>query len=260
MGNGLTSKWGGAYLKTIERLGNVSTICGDINLLFKIDDWINERKIVIPFDGNPECSPKAFFDLYAKWGRQKPAKPSVRDAGLPRPLDGIEVPLKHTRHLTTRFFRLAAGRDELHLPAENGSLDFGYGPKDPVGRSDGFAALFKAVPRPFNGKTCYQIRCYGTNCVLRTCWLEGGNGDTLCAHPGGGLIEGVCRENGKYRYGQDQDGDGLWEVEEVRGGFTFRSCATGKYLGGPSAKQSQVPVVWECTTRAVPPKKSGGRK
>ena len=259
-GTASTSKWGGAYLKMIERLGNVSTICGDINLLFKIDDWINEKKIVIPFDGNPECSPKAFFDLYEKWGKMKPAKPSVRDANMPRSLDGVEVTLKYTRHLTTRFFRMATGNDELRLPAKDGSLDFGYGPKNPVGRSDGFAALFKAVPHKSNDKTCYQIRCYGNNCVLRTCWLEGGNGDTLCAHPGGGLIEGVCRENGKHRYGQDQDGDGLWEVEEVKGGFTFRSCATGKYLGGPSARQSQTPVVWECTTRAVPSKKSGGRK
>ena len=186
----------------------------------------------------------------------KPAKPAVRDANMPKPLEGIEIPLKHTRHLTTRYFRMTTGKDELHLPAANGSLDFGYGPKNPVGRSDGFAALFKAVPQKVGEKTYYQLRCHNANCVLRTSWLEGGNGDTLCVNPGGGLIEGVCRENGKHRFGQDRDYDGVWEVEEVRGGFTFRNLATGKYLGGSSDRQSEKHVVWECTTRAVPPKKS----
>lgn len=254
-GTASTSKWGNAYLATIERLGNVSTICGDINLLFKIDDWLKEKKITIPFDGNPECSPRAFFDLYAKWGKQKPAKPSVREANRPRPLDGIEVPLKHVRHLTTRFFRMSQGNEELHIPAEGGSLDFGYGPKSPVGRSEGFAALFKAVPRKEGDKTYYQLRCYDTNTLLRTSWLDGGNGDTLCVNPHGGLIVGVCRENGNHRYGQDQANDGLWEVTEGKVGFTFRNVATGKYLGEPQERLSQKPVSWTCVTRAVPPKK-----
>ena len=90
----------------------------------------------------------------------------------------VERCLDYFDRLTTRHFRLATGNDELHIPAPNGSLDFG----------------------------------------------------------------------------QDQDGDGLWEVAEVPGGFTFKNRATGKYLGGPSSGQSQTPVVWECTTRAVPPK------
>ena len=253
-GTASTSKWGGAYLKTIERLGNVSTICGDINLLFKIDDWLKDGRIVVPFDGNPECSPKAFFDLYAKWGRQKPAPPAVRDRRLPKPLEGEEVPLRHARHLTTRFFRLATGSEELHLPAAGASLDFTYGEKRPVGAETEFAALFKAVPHTIDGKECVQLRCYDRTGVLRTSWLEGGNGDTLSAHPGGGLIVGVCRANGPHRYGQDADGDGLWEVAEVVGGFTFRNRATGRYLGGPSARQSDHPVTWTCVTRAVRPK------
>ena len=249
-GTASTSKWGGAYLKTIERLGNVSTICGDINLLFKIDDWLKDGRIVVPF----ECSPKAFFDLYAKWGRQKPAPPAVRDRRLPKPLEGEEVPLRHARHLTTRFFRLATGSEELHLPAAGASLDFTYGEKRPVGAETEFAALFKAVPHTIDGKECVQLRCYDRTGVLRTSWLEGGNGDTLSAHPGGGLIVGVCRANGPHRYGQDADGDGLWEVAEVVGGFTFRNRATGRYLGGPSARQSDHPVTWTCVTRAVRPK------
>ena len=67
-------------------------------------------------------------------------------------------------------------------------------------------------------------------------------------------IEGTCRANGKYAFGQDRAGDGLWEVAEVKGGFTFRNKASGLYLGGPSARHSRTPVTWECVTRAVRPK------
>ena len=256
-GTASTSKWGGAYLRTIERLGNVSTICGDIGLLFKIDDWVKGGKIVVPFDGNPECSPKAFFDLYAKWGRLKPAKPEVRDRGVPKELKGDEIPLKYVRHLTTRLFRLANGGEELHISSErNGSWNFDYGERRPVGRGGEFASLFKAVPHEVDGKTYYQLRCYDDKGLLRMSGLDGGNGDSLNAHPDGrSLIEGACRANGKFPFGQDADFDGLWEIAEVNGGFTFRNKARGVYLGGSSARQSRDPVVWACTTRAVRPRR-----
>jgi hypothetical protein len=160
------------------------------------------------------------------------------------------------RHLKTRFFRMTTGGDELHITAErNGSWDFSYGERKPVGRNAEFAALFKGVPHVVDGKTYWQLRCYDMQCELRTSGLDWGNGDSLCAHPDGrSLIEGTCRANGKFAFGQDRDGDGLWEVAEVKGGFTFRNKASGLYLGGPSARHSRTPVTWECVTRAVRPK------
>ena len=256
-GTASTSKWGNSYLKAIERLGNVSTICGDINLLFRIDDWLKEGKIVVPFDGNPECSPKAFFDLYARWGKAAPAKPAVRDRGMTSQLAGEEVPLRYVRHLTTRFFRMTTHGEELRARgARDGSWDLHYGDVRPVGRNTEFAALFKAVPHEVDGRTLYQLRCYDDKCVLRTSGLDGGNGDSLNAHPDGrSIIEGACRENGKFRFGQDGDYDGLWEIAESGGGFTFKNRARGTYLGGSSQRQSQEPVVWSCTTRAVRPRR-----
>lgn len=253
-GTASTSKWGNAYLETLERLGNVSTICGDVNTLFGIDAWLKEGKIKVAFEGNPECSGKALFDLYARWAKAKPAKPAARNGGLPHRLEGDEIVLKKTRHLTTRLFRLATGRDELHIRAEGNGWDFSYGDKWAVGRSGENAALFKAVPHEVEGKTYYQIRCYRENGVLRLSGLDGGNGDSLfVGKDGRGLYEGTCRANGKVRFGQDVDFDALWEIAEVDGGFTFRNKANGRYLGDRDNRQSETPVVWECATRAVRP-------
>ena len=75
-----TASWGKAYLGMIERFGNISTICGDSHLYYDIDEYLKSGKFKVKFDGNPECSPKAFYDLYNRWyhePRRKPAREAI---------------------------------------------------------------------------------------------------------------------------------------------------------------------------------------
>ena len=248
-----SSKWGKAYFAMLERLGNVSTICGDSHLYYDIDEYMKTGKVKVKFDGNPECSPQAFFDLYRRWALAKRERPYDRDRNLPRPLLGSEVPLKTVRHLTSFLFRLTNPEEqELNICGlRNGSWGFNFGCPVPVGRNASNAALFKAWPVVVDGQTHYSLRCYDIKGVVRCSGLDGGNGDAVCAGKDwNGYNEGSLRATSRFKYGHEQDYDGLWDIAAVPGGFTFRNVAKGCYLGTRENPQSPDPVVWTALTRA----------
>ncbi|MGN0854493.1 MAG: family 43 glycosylhydrolase [Kiritimatiellia bacterium] len=252
-GTGSTSQWGNAYLSLLERLGNISTLTGGIDLYFDIGAYLKTGQLHVGYEGNPECCAKAFWDLGAKWAKEKKVAPVERDANMPKLLSGEEVVLKDVAALTQHLFRLSVDGWELHQPlAQGNSHDFRYGPAMPVARNSIYAALFRAERLQVDGKTYYRLRNYDNHGVLRHGNLDWGNGDALCVTPDDTrYICGVVRENWNYAYGQDRPKDGLWEIAPVDGGFTFRNAANGKYLGTHTNCVATEPVVWTCTTRMV---------
>lgn len=246
-----SSKWGKAYFDLLETFGNISTIAGDSYIYYDIDEYLKSGQVNIFYGGEPECCAAAFFELYARWAREKKKKPYDRDSRLPHLLRGEEVALKTVKHLTFTPFRLDNGQNELNIIAErSGSWDFQFRSITPVARNDSFAHLFKAVPATVDGKTYYSLRCYDSTGVVRCSGQDGGNGDAVCAsHGWNGYLEGPSRANAKFKYGLECDYDGLWEIKPVAGGFTFKNLANGKYLGTRENAQSVDPVTWRATAR-----------
>lgn len=256
-GTGSSSLWGKAYFDVLDKFGNISTICGDANIFYDIEKYRETGKVEVWYDGEPECCAKAFWDLYEKWAKEKPVKPAVRDRYLPRLLEGEEVVLKEIRHLMMRPFRLTNNGWELDICNFNDCHDFQFRAIAPVGRNSTYCHLFKVVERKVGGKTHYALKCYRNEQVLRLSGRDHGQGDSLCwAHNWQGFIEGSSRPKNDskwttgYDYGVDHDYDGLWDIEAVDGGFTFKNVYSGEYLGSREKPHSTTPVVWTATTRA----------
>ena len=248
-----TSKWGKAYFGMLERLGNISTICGDSHLYYDIDEYLKTGKFKVKFDGEPECSPQAFFELYQRWAKEPRLIPAERDLKLAHPLLGEVVALKKVEHLTRHFFRLVnpEGLEFEINGVRNGSWDFRFAEPVPVGRNASNAALFKAWPITVDGATHYALKPYDANGIVRTSGRDGDNGDSVCAGKNwNGYNEGPTREGTEFKYGLEQDYDGLWDIAAVEGGFTFRNVAKGTYLGTRENPQSATSVVWKVETRA----------
>ena len=256
-GTGSTSKWGNAYFAVLEKFGNISTICGDGGIFFDIDKYLKTGKVECWYNGEPECCADAFWKLYARWAKEKPRKPAEADRNMPRLLEGEEVPLKTVKHLTQRLFRMTVDGYELDICDFNECWDFQYRTVMPVGRNSTYAHLFKVVERKVDGKPHYALKCYRNNGVLRRSGGDHGQGDSICWAPNWrGFNEGSSRPknpDGKkttgHDYGLDNDYDGLWDIEAVDGGFTFRNVHSGKYMGAKSNPHSDTPVVWQCVTR-----------
>lgn len=246
-----SSLWGKAYFELLERLGNVSTIAGDSHIYLDIDAYLKTGKVEIAYGGEPECCAHAFFGLFKRWALAKKQTPRERDRNLPTPLRGEERKLTKVEHLTKALFRLDNGHNELSIVSErNGSWDFQFRTPVPVGRNSSFAHLFRAIPHEVDGKTYYALRCYDSQGIVRCSGQDESNGDCVCASKGwDGYLEGPVRANGKFKYGIEQDKDGLWEIAAVPEGFTFRNVAKGAYLGVHDKRQSPEPVVWNATTR-----------
>ncbi|MGN0832553.1 MAG: family 43 glycosylhydrolase [Kiritimatiellia bacterium] len=246
-----SSRWGKAYFELLETFGNVSTIAGDSYIYHDIDEYLKSGKVRVGFGGEPECCAAAFFGLFRRWAHERKAKPYDRDRKLPLLPHGEEVALRTVEQLTRTTFRLDNGHDELNILAErNGSWDFQFRPIAPVARNEDYAHLFKAIPATVDGKTGYSLRCYDSTGVVRCGGQDGGNGDAVCASAGwNGYLEGPSRANAKFKYGLERDYDGLWTIEAVPGGFTFRNLANGKYLGVRENPQSPEPVTWRATAR-----------
>ena len=257
-GTGSTSKWGNAYIGVLERFGNVSTIAGAADIFLDIKKYLETGKVEVFYGGEPECCAKAFFDLYRRWSAEKPQKPTERDRNLPRMLEGEEIPLKAVKHLTLRLFRMTSNNRQFDIFGNEGAWDFQTRTIAAVGRAADHCHLFKAHERVVDGKTHYALKCYDNLGVLRLCGQDHGQGDSVCAASDwDGYIEGSSRPKNAsqwttgHDYGTQRDYDGLWDIEAVDGGFTFRNVATGKYLGSADGKkQSPDPVVWQCVTRA----------
>lgn len=264
-GTGSTSLWGNAYFAVLEKFGNISTICGDGNIFFDVEEYLKSGKVKCWYDGESECCAHAFWKLYERWAKEKPQKPAALDRNLPRLLEGEEVPLKTIRHLLSRPFRMSTDGFELDICNFNDCHDFQYRAIAPVGRNSTYCHLFKAYERKVNGKTHYALKCFRNEQVLRLSGRDHGQGDSLCWAPNWeGFIQGSSRPDNKSKwssghdYGIEADYDGLWDIEEKDGGFTFRNVASGKYLGTKKSPHSSTPVVWQCTTRAV--RKSQGAR
>ena len=257
-GTGSTSKWGNAYIGVLERFGNISTIAGDAGIYLDIKKYLDTGKVEIFYGGEPECCAKAFFDLYKRWSSEKPQKPAVRDRNLPRMLEGEEIPLRTVKHLTSWLFRMTSNNRQLDIFGKDGAWDFQTRTIAEVGRAADHCHLFKAHERVVNGKTHYALKCYDNLGVLRLSGQDHGQGDSVCAASDwDGYIEGSSRAKNDSKwttgrdYGTQRDYDGLWDIEAVDGGFTFKNVASGKYLGSVNGKkQSPDPVVWQCVTRA----------
>lgn len=60
---------------------------------------------------------------------------------------------------------------------------------------------------------------------------------------------GVSQVDGEYRYGQDFNGGGLWDIKyDAAKGFSFRNVGTGKYIGTPdfTLSENANPDYWQC--------------
>ena len=182
------------------------------------------------------------------WEKEKPKTPAERDARCIKPLQGDKVRLKTVRHLTRIPFQMVSHDTELRLP--DGGMTHEYGSRSETARAQGFSHLFKAKPVIKDGKTYYRITTHDNCGLVRLCWMDGGNADSVCVRPDmHSLGLGACREGGNHMFGENVDNDGLWEINELKGGFTFKNVAYGKYLATRPDVLSEKPVVWDCFTR-----------
>lgn len=250
-GTGSSSKWGKAYFGMLERFGNVSTLAGDTHVYMDTTNYLATGKVVPAFGGNPECCGAAFFKLFAKWAKERPETPAERDLRAPHPLLGDETDLTRVSELASNFFRMTTDKKELHIYVKPyNSWDFRYGDPIPVGRNEDYAHLFKAIPRVVDGKLHYTLKCYNDLGVVRLCGSDYSQGDSLCMSSNwNGCDQDSSRENSDIPYGRKQAYDGLWDIEAVDGGFTFKNVAMGLWLGQAGNSHSSTAVVWRCTTR-----------
>lgn len=75
-GTASTSKWGNAYKAVLDYYGNISmTLTGTADYI-DIDAYINNKKVIPAFDGNPECCAQACFDWYRDYAQVDAPRPA----------------------------------------------------------------------------------------------------------------------------------------------------------------------------------------
>lgn len=252
-GTGSTSKWGKAFKYMLECNKNISVAIGAADEYFDISQYLKDGTVKPWFDGNPECSAQAAFDWYKDWAHRPAETPAKRDRQEPEAFEP-DMQLTTVEDLTRNLFQMINGVNSIFYlnSAEVGGWDMLYGTAKTIVNKDNTAYLFKAHPVEVDGKTYYALKCYNPDGTLRLSALDSGNGDGVNITTGSNNVFfiGSTRENGPFKYGQDLDYGGLWDIQRKSTGFTFRSISTNnKYIGGSSVRQSSNAVVWKCYSR-----------
>ena len=249
-GTGSTSKYGMAYRYVLDTFPNISTIFGDAEEWFDIDQYLDDGTVVMGLEGNPETSTYAGWQWFNEWAHYPKVTPAELDQ-QPKEQEP-NTTLNTIEQLTENLFQMVCGTSTmLYLnSAEIGGWDMMYGQAETIANQETTAYLFKAHPIEIDGKTFYHLKCYNPDGTFRLSALDGGNGDGVNVTTGANpvLFLGSTRPNGPFTFGQDLVNGSIWDIQPKGTGFTFQSIsANPKYIG--SSGQSATAVTWTCYSR-----------
>lgn len=247
-----TSKWGNAYKGVLEYFGNISCQLGDASNYMDVDLYLKEGKVRPRFAGIPEAFSEPAFKWYREWAELKPvtvaeADAPHRPAAKRRPLTKVEELLEHPFQLVNpETMSLCASAKDAYSP------DLKFVKASEAANHSEYCSLFLVQPVKRRGeKVAGRLRCYWPNGILRVSWLHNRNGDSVnISRDGNRLFLSSALMNSPQQFGEEVKNGGMWIVEAVKGGFTFRSSAEPRrYLSGMDGALSDRPVVWRALSR-----------
>lgn len=248
-----TSKWGMAYKGVLDYFDNISCLLGDASNYMDVDLYLKEGKVRPRFAGISEAFSEAAFKWYREWAEEKPMTPAQAAARRRQP--SKRRALSKVEELCSHPFQLV-NPETLSLcasAADEFSPDLKFVKASEAAKNRDYCRLFlvQSVSKR-GGRLAGRLRCYRDDGILRVSWLQGRNGDAVnvSAHDRNKLFLASARANSQQRFGEEVKNGGIWVVEAVNGGFTFRSSAEPRlYLSGMDGALSERPVVWKAFTR-----------
>lgn len=211
-GTASTSKWGNAYKAVLDYYGNISmTLTGTADYI-DIDTYINNKKVVPAFGGNPECCAQACFDWYRDYAKVDAPRPAYTrqrtadngdgtftnpliNADFPDP-DVIRVDDTYYMASTTMFYFPGA---TILKSKDLVNWEYCANPLQQIGNSD-----------PYNLQN-------GFNHYSKGQWAA-----SLKHHDGKFYLHFIAFNHGQFQDGGDflltaEDPEGVWDVRKLEG-------------------------------------------
>ena len=210
-----------AYRHVLDTFRNVTTVIGDAEEWFDIDQYLKDGTVTMGLEGYVETSTYAGWQWFNEWAHEPKVTPAELDH-LPDELE-YNTTLTTVEQLTQNLFQMINGTSRIFYlnTADLGGWDMLYGTAKTIVNRTTTAYLFKAHPIEVDGQTYYQLKCYNADGTLRLSGLDGGNGDGVNVTTGVNpvLFIGSTRENGPFAYGQDLVNGSIWDIQPKNGGF-----------------------------------------